>query len=184
MEFSKYFIAQIVGTLAFLRSKSIVHRDLKPANFLINKNFQIQLNTFRTAIHSSLIVPPNGQSEDLSLVGSACYVSPEILTNRSYSYSSDIWAVGIIIYHFFVGKNPFRGKTKEKTFELIKNCEYKIPDCVPEKAKNLIQQILVKEPEKRIGAKNIEELINHEFFTSAETKELTKFLESLKTDPQ
>lgn len=207
-ELSKYFSAQIVGSLAFLRSKNIVHRDLKPANIVLNENYQTQLTDFGTAkdmfssktsgssdisyvsglsnistisgigrnsaINSAMGSPAgsqNGQSEDLSLeelVGSECYISPEMLINRSYSYSSDIWAVGIIIYQFFVGQVPFKGKTQDQTFELIKKCKYEMPAYVPEEAKDLIQKILVKEPENRIGAQEIQDLMNHKFFTDVD----------------
>ena len=45
------------------------------------------------------------------LVGSEHYISPEMLESRSYSYSSDIWAFGIMVYQFFTGNVPFKGKT-------------------------------------------------------------------------
>jgi len=89
------------------------------------------------------------------LVGSEYYISPEMLINRTYTYSSDIWALGIILFQFFVGELPFKGKCQEDTFELIKECKVQVPSSVPEKAKDLIEKILVKEPEDRIGAQEI-----------------------------
>jgi len=53
------------------------------------------------------------------IVGSEFYVSPEMLELRDYSYASDIWALGIIIFQMYTGFVPFKGKTQEKTFELI-----------------------------------------------------------------
>ena len=41
------------------------------------------------------------------LVGSEHYISPEMLESRQSSYSSDIWALGIMIFQFFTGKVPF-----------------------------------------------------------------------------
>jgi len=49
---------------------------------------------------------PSNPSDDVSLedlVGSEYYISPEMLEDRTYTYASDIWALGIMIYQFFVG---------------------------------------------------------------------------------
>ena len=56
------------------------------------------------------------------LVGSEYYISPEMLESRQSSFASDLWAFGIMIYQFFVGQVPFKGKTQDDTFELIKKC--------------------------------------------------------------
>lgn len=133
MDLSQYFSAQIVNSLAYLRSQNIVHRDLKPANIVLNENYQIQLTDFGTA--KAMIASSNSGTSDLSyisglsnisnitgfndgksgngspvgngpsedasldeLVGSEQYISPEMLINRSFTYSSDIWALGIMIY--------------------------------------------------------------------------------------
>lgn len=63
-----------------------------------------------------------------------------------------------------MGKTPFKGKTQEQTFELIKQCKVEVPSCVPEVAKDLIEKILIKEPENRIGAQNINDLMQHPYF--------------------
>lgn len=85
----------------------------------------------------------NNKSEEAipsldELVGSECYISPEMVTNRTYTYASDIWALGIIIFQFFVGKVPFKGKNQDHSFELIKACKFEVPSSVPEDAKDLI----------------------------------------------
>lgn len=116
---------------------------------------------------SSPALSQNGPSEATSLeelVGSEQYISPEMLISRSYTYASDIWALGIIVFQFFVGKTPFKGKTQEQTFELIKECKVEVPDSVPEVAKDFIQRILRKNPEDRLGAQHIQDLMNHQFF--------------------
>lgn len=71
-----------------------------------------------SAMNSPINSSQNGPSEDNlkeaisleELVGSECYISPEMITQRTFTYSSDIWALGIMLYQFFVGKVPFKGK--------------------------------------------------------------------------
>lgn len=110
--------------------------------------------------------PQQVQADDRDdeLVGSEMYISPEMVETRSYSYSSDLWALGIMLFQFLVGKTPFKGKTQDETFELIKKCEYEVPKNIDANARDLIQKLLVKEPEARIGAFNIHELMDHPFF--------------------
>ena len=61
-------------------------------------------------VSANSIEKVNPMKLDDELVGSEYYISPEMLENRSYSYSSDLWALGIMLFQFLVGKTPFRGK--------------------------------------------------------------------------
>ena len=54
-----------------------------------------------------------------TFVGTAEYVSPEVLQDRESGPASDLWALGCIVYQFFVGKPPFNSKTEYLTFEAI-----------------------------------------------------------------
>ena len=57
-----------------------------------------------------------------------------MIESRTYSYSSDYWALGIMIFQFFSGKVPFKGKNEDETFDLIKKMEYKMEESIPEVA--------------------------------------------------
>lgn len=46
---------------------------------------------------------------------------------RKYSYASDLWALGIILFRLFTGIVPFKGKNQDETFELITKGEFKMP---------------------------------------------------------
>jgi len=196
----QYFSSQIIATLGYLRTQNIVHRDLKPANIMINENFQIKLADFGTAkkilssgdsnnsaggisqmsyisgmSNVSNISNISGLSDNLpedfeEMVGTESYISPEMLESRQYSYASDLWALGIIIFQCFTGYVPFRGRNQDETFEKIKKCEYEMPSEIPEVAQDLIQQLLKKNPEARIGAQNLIDIMNHKFFAGIEFK--------------
>jgi serine/threonine protein kinase len=109
-------------------------------------------------------------------VGTPEYISPEVL---EYKYnligpSVDIWAFGVILYLFFYGKTPFKGKNDDETLNNIKKVNYSFDIekksekniSVPKDAIDLIQKILIKDPTKRIGygSKDYLEIKNHPFF--------------------
>ena len=106
-------------------------------------------------------------------VGTPEYISPEVL---EYKYdligpSVDIWAFGVILYLFFVGKTPFKGKNDDETLNNIRNVKYsfefeKKNINMPKEAKDLIEKILIKDPTKRIGfgSKDYKEIKDHPFF--------------------
>ena len=102
-------------------------------------------------------------------VGAPEYVSPEVL-EKNYPLIGpgvDIWSFGIMLYLFFTGSTPFKGKEDAETLENIKNVKYSFDDnLIPEDAKDLISKILIKDPTKRIGyqSKDYSEIKSHPFF--------------------
>lgn len=70
--------------------------------------------------------------------GTPAYVAPEVLERKGYTKEVDIWTCGVIFYVLVTRALPFAAKTRDQTFELIKNAEpnYKleafqrfIPEC-------------------------------------------------------
>jgi len=110
-------------------------------------------------------------------VGTPEYIAPEVL---EYKYDLigpgvDIWAFGVMLYLFFAGITPFKGKTDDETLENIKKVNYSwnivkkhetIDINIPKEAKDLIQKILIKDPTQRIGynSKDYAEIKSHPFF--------------------
>ena len=92
----------------------------------------------------------------MTFVGTAEYVSPEVLGDKPAEFGADIWALGIMIYQMFYGKTPFKEKTSYLIFRKIEQLKIDFNDDkniqIPEEAKDLINRILVKDPSKRLGA--------------------------------
>ena len=96
-----------------------------------------------------------------SFVGTAEYVSPELLTDKSACKASDLWAFGCIVYQLLAGRPPFKAANEYLTFQKIVALEYSFPDSFPRVAKDLIERLLVLDPSRRLSLEHIK---SHEFF--------------------
>ncbi|XP_017485727.1 PREDICTED: putative 3-phosphoinositide-dependent protein kinase 2 [Rhagoletis zephyria] len=162
-EAALFYMAEILLALEHLHRLGIVHRDLKPENILLTEKLHIQITDFGSAINLN---DPNQEIEDKnmfnnlnsyrnrknSFVGTAQYVSPEMLTNKKITPMADIWAYACILYQMLTSKPPFVSGNEYMIFQKIQNLEYTFPDDFPSDAKHLIQSILKIKSTERLGA--------------------------------
>jgi 3-phosphoinositide dependent protein kinase-1 len=179
VECTRFYGAQILDAVEYMHSRGVIHRDLKPENVLLDDHMHIKITDFGTA--KMLADPRPTKSEDgrghgvsesnqasavddgraRSFVGTAEYVSPELLTNKSSCKASDLWAFGCIIYQLLAGRPPFKGGTEYLTFQKIVGLDYDFPPGFFPPARDLVERLLVLDPARRL---TIEHIKNHEFF--------------------
>ncbi|KAK0087167.1 hypothetical protein PV325_001619 [Microctonus aethiopoides] len=119
---TKFLITQILVALKHLHSKNIVHCDLKPENVLLSSNSdftQVKLCDFGFA----RII--GEKSFRRSVVGTPAYLAPEVLRNKGYNRSLDMWSVGVIVYVSLSGTFPFN--EDEDINEQIQNAGFMYP---------------------------------------------------------
>lgn len=163
---TRFYTAEIVCALEYLHGKGVIHRDLKPENILLNEDMHIQITDFGTA---KVLSPASKQARANSFVGTAQYVSPELLTEKSACKSSDLWALGCIIYQLVAGLPPFRAGNEYLIFQKIIKLEYDFPEKFFPKARDLVEKLLVLDATKRLGCEEMEgygPLKAHPFFES------------------
>jgi serine/threonine protein kinase len=99
-------IIKICEALHAVHSVGIIHRDLKPANIMITDSFDIKLTDFGIAR------PENSQlTHHNEIVGSVCYIPPEIWIGEDPTLSVDLYSLGVVMYELFTGKVPFDGSS-------------------------------------------------------------------------
>uniref|UniRef100_A0A674A8T1 Serine/threonine-protein kinase n=1 Tax=Salmo trutta TaxID=8032 RepID=A0A674A8T1_SALTR len=145
---TKFFVSQILQALHHLHFKNIVHCDLKPENVLLASSDafpQVKLCDFGFA----RII--GEKSFRRSVVGTPAYLAPEVLRNKGYNRSLDMWSVGVIIYVSLSGTFPFN--EDEDIHDQIQNADFMYPPNpwkkVSQEAIDLINNLLQVKMRKR-----------------------------------
>lgn len=94
--------AQVTKGLAYLHSKHILHRDIKPENILHSQTGRVKLTDFGIAKDLDATLAVAG-----TFVGTVTYMSPERCLGNDYTFISDIWSLGMVMYELSTGKYPF-----------------------------------------------------------------------------
>ncbi|SCW02753.1 LAFE_0F13520g1_1 [Lachancea fermentati] len=158
-EWARQLMAQLVDTVDYMHSKGVIHRDLKPENVLLSQEGRVVITDFGAACKAEKSV----DERTASFVGTAEYVSPELLLHSQCSFSSDVWALGCILFQLMQGTPPFRGETELQTFEKIVSLDYKWRTPAPPAVVSLVQRILVLNPQERA---TIAQIKAHQWFQS------------------
>ncbi|XP_010255799.1 PREDICTED: serine/threonine-protein kinase D6PKL1 [Nelumbo nucifera] len=113
-----------------------------------------------------LIAEPT-TARSMSFVGTHEYLAPEIIKGDGHGSAVDWWTFGIFLYELLHGKTPFRGNGNRETLFNVVGQQLKFPDGsnISSAAKDLIKDLLVKDPQQRLGYKRgATEIKQHPFF--------------------
>ncbi|XP_058974945.1 3-phosphoinositide-dependent protein kinase 1-like isoform X2 [Musca domestica] len=107
-----------------------------------------------------------------SFVGTAQYVSPEVLQNAPITPAADLWALGCIIYQMMSGLPPFRGSNDYVIFKEIIACNLDFPQGFDKDAEDLVKKLLKLNPAERLGAQDTsgqyDSIRSHPFFKNVD----------------
>ncbi|XP_023343921.1 3-phosphoinositide-dependent protein kinase 1 [Eurytemora carolleeae] len=157
---SRFYSGELIQALEHLHNIGIVHRDLKPENLLLTRDMHILLTDFGSGMilrkeEVDRVEEEITVNRRSSFVGTAQYVSPEMLTSKGCSPASDLWAAGCIIYQMESGSPPFQSGSEYLIFQKILKLEYSFPDQFNSEGADLVKRLLTLEPEKRLGFTDI-----------------------------
>lgn len=138
---------QMLNGLMYLHKvKHQVHRDIKPENVLISSSGAVKLSDFGISKELGVTI---GLCN--TFIGTMIYMSPERIHGKNYSFSSDIWSLGLMLYELAVGKYPY---PKANTYiEMIENImtspEPSVPDTFSPEFKDFLSHCAKKSPDQR-----------------------------------
>ncbi|XP_043952243.1 serine/threonine-protein kinase N2 [Gambusia affinis] len=158
---SLFYSSCVLLGLEFLHQNQIVYRDLKLDNLLMDADGYVRIADF------GLCKEGMGHGDRTStFCGTPEFLAPEVLTEDSYTRSVDWWELGVLVFEMLVGESPFPGDDEEEVFDSIVNEEVRYPRFLSPQSKSLIQQLLQKNPDQRLGSgkDDAAEVKRHKFF--------------------
>jgi serine/threonine protein kinase len=145
-----HYLCELCNVISFCHHKHVMHRDLKLENILIGLDGELKLADFGLSVHS-----PDASRG--TKCGTPEYAAPEIVTGKCYDETVDVWAIGILLFEFLVGDNPFGGLSEAESSKRIRTGQITFPDEPPvsELAQNLIMAFLQVDPKQRIPLSDV-----------------------------
>ncbi|KAI1781669.1 kinase-like protein [Ganoderma leucocontextum] len=192
------YCAQLVLALEQLHKRRIIHRDVKPANVLITRDNNLVLSDFgfsrayaltaaqqpwrlreewaprpvRPSPKSEMAKHPDVTRRDCGTIG---YMAPEVCRGDWYTYSSDIFSLGVVFFELMNGKLPFGiahgTRDQRAVYEQMMAQEVVVRLDVDLDAQTLLRWMLEKEPSRR---PTLEQVKSHPWFNSVKWKQLAR----------
>ncbi len=138
---------QLCVGMEAIHNAGILHRDLKPGNIIIDSKGVARITDFGIAGLEAEMTGDNIRA------GTPAYMSPEQITGKEVTVRSDIYALGLVIYEIFTGKQAF---IADNVMELVKMHQTATPTTPSEIVKGIdplvesvIAQCLEKDPKNR-----------------------------------
>lgn len=157
--FSWVQIAVLVRKLALAmheaHERGVVHRDLKPANVLLRANNEPTIMDFGLARRSD-DKKSHGLTQEGDILGTVDYMSPEQVKGdiANVGKSSDIYALGVILYELLTGRLPFEGTTTAiLAYILVKEVTppHELRPDVPPRLEEICLKAMAREPSDRFA---------------------------------
>lgn len=127
--------------------QGVVHRDIKPANILIDHEDNVKITDFGLALNMNKEM--HTDSTFIMGVGSPAYMSPEQIKNYPLNQKTDLYSLGVVLFHLLTGRLPFRGNNPARLIYKILNAEppslLQLYPELPERLDGIIRKALEKD---------------------------------------
>lgn len=154
----------VLSGLDYLHSMNIAHRDIKPDNLLQAGDGTVKISDLGAAIQYADDFPEAEQSSMMttSTVGTPAFTAPELCLSDfnpdtpAKVFAADIWSLGASLYYMIFGRAPFLAASVFEMYDTICRAplewpsEKELRDLGSKSCRQLIEKMLVKDPNRRI----------------------------------
>lgn len=163
----KFLSACTIQSFIYLRKEKIIHRDITINNIIMDKNKYFNVIDFSFAIDYA-----QKDNKEKYFNTYKNVTPPEMLNFEKFDYNSDYYRLGSIIYYLIFKKYPYTVKLENNITNIYvnyKDVKYYSRNCI-----DFINKLIISDPKKRIGFKDINELKNHSWFNGYDWNNLEK----------
>jgi serine/threonine protein kinase len=133
--------------LEFAHKMGITHRDIEPANILYAGETDVRITDFGAALIAT------GESTQVSAIGSPAYMSPQQVKEHPLDHRTDIYSMGVVMYHMLTGRLPFQASNNFSLIYQITSVEPQPPSSfrpeIPEAVDLIVKRAMAKDLETR-----------------------------------
>jgi chemotaxis response regulator CheB/predicted Ser/Thr protein kinase len=146
--------ADVAAALQSAHEQHIIHRDVKPQNIMITQKGMTKLTDFGLATFIGDRAKKTAQG--LPLLGTPFYLAPECIVGATWSPKSDLYALGITLFHMLAGFPPYTGKTPAQILQ--QHVKAPLPSLresrqdVPADLAAVIERLAAKKTAERFGS--------------------------------
>ena len=168
----KFISSCVIQSLCYLREQKIIHRDIMMQNIIMDKDKYFELIDFSFSID---YLEKDNKYKYLNTYNMV--TPPEMEKLKEYDYNSDYYRLGSIIFYLIFKTYPYIIKLEKNSTEIKINYKVKnySQNCI-----DFLNQLIISDPIKRIGFKDINELKNHSWF---EGFDWNKFIKKRMVSP-
>ncbi|CAG8795291.1 22375_t:CDS:2, partial [Cetraspora pellucida] len=167
------FLRDIATGIKWIHKNKIVHRDIHSGNILIGnlKSNGPDSNTLIADLGFSRPAKDDVESSEYNIYGIMPYIAPEVLNKKQYSFSSDIYSLGMIMWELTSGCRPFydREYNANLALDICNELRPNITEDTPHCWAILMQKCWQSDPLKRPTIDELYDVVNSRYWNENES---------------
>lgn len=158
---AKFYACEVLLALKYFHENGIVYRDLKLDNILLTTKGHIKIADYGLCKENMWHGSTTG-----TFCGTPEFMAPEIIGGKQYDRSVDWWAFGVLMFQMLLCQSPFKGDDEDDVFNAIEHDDVRYPISMPRQTVLILQALLTKDPEQRLGSgeRDALDIMEHPYF--------------------